>query len=582
MILLSVVAFVAGLLTILAPCIWPLLPIVLADASQSTSRKRPLGITVGVAISFTVFTLAISEFESSIGLNPNVLRKVAVVVLLIMGISMVIPAASLWIQLQISSIAGRFRVGGKKDRGAFVGGLITGLALGIVWTPCSGPILASIATLAATNKVSLDVVIITLFYVLGVSIPLFGFAVGGQKLLTKSRKLSRHTGTIHIASGVVLILTAVAIYTNFDKTLEANLLNSIPSYSNALTKIESTGGVTKALEKLKGKKPAKSNSNTSESDSTLFNTQIVAPELTGGTAWLNTPRPVKLKSLRGKVVLLDFWTYSCINCIRTLPHIKAWYAKYHPYGLEVIGIHSPEFSFEEDKSNVLAAISRFHIPYPVVQDNQLKIWFNYDNEYWPAEYLIDAQGNIKREDFGEGQYAQTEQAIIRLLSEAGKKVPSSLTGVPDLTPSQKITPETYFGSERDAYGFPAIVNYNQTTTFPEQKKVPLGDFAFGGKWHIDSEYAEAFANSTLTENFQANHVYMILNPHKVGAVDHLSVTLNGKPLSGALAGSDVVNGQIAVESDRLYDVLDSKTLTTGTLKFIFHDSGTQAYTFTFG
>ena len=254
MIILYGVAFISGLFTILAPCIWPLLPIVLAVVTQSQSKRRPLGITAGVAISFAFFTLAISALESSIGFSPNVLRKFAVVVLLVIGISMIVPALSRRMEAAISSISGRFGGLGRNQRSDFSGGFVTGLALGVVWTPCSGPILASVATLAATNKISIQVVIVTLFYVAGVSIPLFGFAVGGQKLLAKSRKLSKHTGRIQIAAGLIMVITAVGIYTNYDKTIEAKLLTAIPSYSNALTKIESGKGVTKALASLKGTK----------------------------------------------------------------------------------------------------------------------------------------------------------------------------------------------------------------------------------------------------------------------------------------------------------------------------------------
>ena len=579
MLILYGVAFISGLLTILAPCIWPLLPIVLADVTQSKDKKRPLGITVGVAISFTVLTLSVSGLESSIGLNPNVLRKIAVVVLVVLGITMVIPKASQFLESRISRLSGRFGQVGRNSRTDFRGGLITGLALGIVWAPCSGPILASIATLAATNKVSAQVVLVTLFYVAGVSIPLFGFAVGGQRLLVNSRRLSKYTGKIQIASGVVLILTAIAIQTNYDKTLEAKLLNAIPSYSSALTKIESGSGVTKALNSLKGKSNGVLSS---RNTSGLFNTNTPAADFSGGTKWLNPSTPLTLAGLRGKVVLVDFWTYTCINCIRTLPHVTAWYNKYQPYGLQVVGVHSPEFAFEKDTNNVLSAIKRFNIKYPVVQDNKLDIWNAYNNQYWPAEYLIDAKGNVRRVDFGEGQYDQMEQAIQALLADAGAKIPSSLTGVRDATPKIQNTPETYFGSARSEYGYPQPINVNGTFAFTTPKVVPVNQFSFGGKWKIADEYAEATAGSTITESFAATHVYFILKPSKVGAQDRVLVSLNGKPLIGPYAGADVKAGELLVDSDRLYEVYNSGQPSRGTLTFTFVNAGTQAYTFTFG
>ncbi len=580
MIILYGVAFISGLFTILAPCIWPLLPIVLADVTQSNSKRRPLGITAGVAISFAFFTLAISALESSIGFSPNVLRKMAVVVLLVIGISMVVPALSRRMEASISSISGKFGGIGKNQRSDFSGGFVTGLALGVVWTPCSGPILASVATLAATNKVSLQVVVVTLFYVAGVSIPLFGFAVGGQKLLAKSRRLSKHTGRIQIASGVIMIITAVGIYTNYDKTIEAKLLNAIPSYSNALTKIESGSGVTKALSKLKGSKSVPTT--VSGNQSGLFNANETAPEIRGIEKWLNTSGPQTLASLKGKVVLVDFWTYSCINCLRTLPHVEAWYNKYHSLGFEVIGVSTPEFAFEKDPGNVARAIKQYGIPYPVALDNNYKTWNAYNNQYWPAEYLIDATGKIRRTEFGEGNYPESEQAIRTLLANAGHKITVAPSDLPDTTPTTQLTPETYFGSNRAQFGFPTPNYPNGTFTIPEQKTVPLDQFALGGKWTIQPDYIESKKGATITEHFDASKVFLILNP-KPGATNTVAVTFNGKPLVGTLAGSDVVNGIIKVDADRLYNIFNSgATNTDETLKFTFLDDGIQAFTFTFG
>jgi cytochrome c biogenesis protein CcdA/thiol-disulfide isomerase/thioredoxin len=580
MIVLYGVAFISGLFTILAPCIWPLLPIVLADVTQSKSKRRPLGITAGVAISFAFLTLAISALESAFGLNPNVLRKLAVVVLLVIGVSMVVPALSRRMEASISSLSGRFGGIGRNQRSDFSGGFITGLALGVVWTPCSGPILASVATLAATNKVSFQVVIVTLFYVAGVSIPLFGFAVGGQKLLAKSRRLSKHTGRIQIASGVIMILTAVAIYTNYDKTIEAKLLNAVPSYSNALTKIESGAGVTKALANLKGTKVVPSTVTGDQSG--LFNANSKAAELTGITQWLNTSGPETLASLKGKVVLVDFWTYSCINCLRTLPHVEAWYNKYHSAGFDVIGVSTPEFAFEKDAGNVNSAIKRYGIPYPVALDNNYATWNAYNNEYWPAEYLIDSTGTIRRTEFGEGNYSQTEEAIRSLLAQAGEKVSAPLSNLPDMTPQTQLTPETYFGSGRAQFGYPTPSYPNGTFTIPVQKTVPQDQFAFGGKWTIATEYAQASPGASITEHFAASNVYMILKPG-TGKTSRVAVTYDGKPLVGALAGSDVVNGVITVDSDRLYNIFASGTASSdGTLKFTFLNDGIQAFTFTFG
>ena len=584
MIVLYGVAFIAGLFTILAPCIWPLLPIVLADVTQSNSKRRPLGITAGVAISYAFFTLAISALESSFGLNPNVLRKLAVVVLLVVGLSMVVPALSRRMEASISRFSGKFGGMGRNQRSDFGGGFLTGVALGIVWTPCSGPILASVAVLAGTNKISFETVIVTLFYVAGVSIPLFGFALGGQKLLSRSRRLSKHTGRNQIATGLVMIITAVGIYTNYDKTIEAKLLSAVPSYTNALTGIERTSSVTKALDKLKGTKVVPST--VSGDQAGLFNgsggAPSTAPEFSGISKWLNTSGAQTLAALKGKVVLVDFWTYSCINCLRTLPHVEAWYNKYHSAGFEVIGVSTPEFAFEKDAGNVSSAIKRYGIPYPVALDNKYSTWNAYNNEYWPAEYLIDATGQIRRHEFGEGNYAETEQAIRTLLGNAGHSVKVVASDLPDMTPHSATSPETYFGSNRAQYGYPEPNYPNGTFTIPLQKSVPQDQFAFGGKWTITPEFDQAFAGASISEHFVASKVYMILKPG-AGAANKVAVTYDGKPLVGALAGSDVVNGLITVDSDRLYNIFDSGAATSdGTLRFTFLNNGIQAFTFTFG
>ena len=377
-----------------------------------------------------------------------------------------------------------------------------------------------------------------------------------------------------------MIITAVGIYTNYDKTIEAKLLNAIPSYSNALTKIESGGSVTKALASLKGTKVVPSTANTG--DRNLFNANSPAPELKGISKWLNTAGPETLASLKGKVVLVDFWTYSCINCLRTLPHVEAWYNKYHSSGFEVIGVSTPEFAFEKDAGNVGSAIKRYKIPYPVALDNDYKTWNAYNNQYWPAEYLIDATGTIRRTEFGEGSYGETEQAIRTLLSNNGAKITVTPSDLPDATPQSQLTPETYFGSSRSEYGYPTSNLPTGSFTFPTQKTVPLDQFALGGKWSIHPDFAMASKGSTLTEHFDASKVYLILNP-KAGVKSQVAVTYNGKPLTGALAGSDVINGVITVDSDRLFNVFNSgATNTDGVLQFTFLNDGIQAFTFTFG
>ena len=383
---------------------------------------------------------------------------------------------------------------------------MTGLSLGIVWSQGSGPILASIATLAATVQVSYHVILVTLAYVTGVGIPLFIFAYGGQRVIGKTRFLSGYTGRVQQGFGVLMLLTALAIYTNYDKVLQLKLLEAFPSYSSVLTSFEKNSAVKDQLDVLKGRKLS-----TDTDSGGLFNANKSMPEFAGITKWLNS-EPLTAKGLKGKVVLIDFWTYTCINCIRSLPHVTGWYEKYKDQGFVVIGVHTPEFEFEKDTKNVQNAVKQYKIHYPVAQDNDFATWNNYSNQYWPAEYLIDAKGVIRRTHFGEGKYEETEMAIQALLKEAGNKVDSKIESMPDQTPTGKISPETYVGSARMKYYYPSGSLSNGKQTLNLSDNPDQNSFSLGGEWDIQNENSIAGKNATLNYNFTADKVYLVMRP----------------------------------------------------------------------
>lgn len=576
MILLLGFAFLSGLLTILAPCIWPLLPIILSTTLGGTGHKKPLGITLGIMLSFAVFTLAISTLVRIFHFDPNVLRLVAVVIIAFLGITMIVPRLSELTEVLISRLTGFFGQRVQKGTG-FKSGFITGLSLGIVWSPCAGPILAAIATLAATGKVTFDVVLVTLFYVIGVGIPLFIFAYGGQALFTKLRFVSSNLGTIQKIFGILMLLTALAIYTNYDKYLQAQLLNAFPQLSATLNSFEQSGAVTKQLDILKGNKSL----NVPVSND-LFNANTPAPDFVGITKWLNTDKPLSIHNLKGKVVLVDFWTYTCINCIRTLPYTTSWYEKYKDKGFVVIGVHTPEFEFEHDTNNVLAAIKMYNIHYPVAQDNSYATWNNYNNQYWPAEYLIDANGNIRRVHFGEGEYDKTEQAIQQLLKEAGKNASMPLVNIKDQTPTQQLSPETYLGSARMQYYYPSGSVGNGTQNFTLSNNLSDDSFSFGGKWSVTDENAITGTNSVLNYNFYADKVFLVLRPGS-STNAKVKVFLDNNLVDNSNAGTDVQNGEVAIDSDRLFNLIDLKGKTgRHILRLEFEGSGIQLSAFTFG
>jgi cytochrome c biogenesis protein CcdA/thiol-disulfide isomerase/thioredoxin len=584
MAVLLVIAFISGLVTILAPCIWPLLPIILSS-STTGGKSKAFGITLGICASFFVFTLSISYLVSALKIDPNFFRYFAVIVIGLLGLSLAVPWFSTRLEVAVSRLSGRFGgvIGGAK-RSGFWGGLVTGVALGIVWTPCAGPILATIATLAATQAVSFQLLLVTIVYVIGVGIPLFFFTLAGSALFTKSRFLNKYTGRVQQVFGVVMIITALLIFTNYDKVLQAKLLDTFPSYSGFLTKLETSSTVKKELSALKGEK----GSIDKMIGKLSSENQGAAPNFVGITHWLNTDKqsfssnkPLTIGDLKGKVVLVDFWTYTCINCIRTLPYVTSWYDKYHDKGFVVIGVHTPEFEFEKNTQNVQNALKQYGIKYPVAQDNDYKTWNAYNNSYWPAKYLIDAKGNIRYEHFGEGEYDKTEMMIKQLLEEAGKQVDQSVVLQKSDTPQAGISPETYLGLARLARFGSVQTPKIGVQNFTIKYDLPTDYFGYRGRWDLSDEFATSSKDSQLDFNFNADKVFLVMSPQKSG--ERVDVYLDGKLISQENAGKDVDGGQLTVDSQRLYNIVNLHGKTgEHLLQLRFVDGGTDVYAFTFG
>lgn len=572
MILLLIFAFVSGLLTILAPCIWPLLPIVLSSAVNG-NKAKPLGITLGIVGSFASFTLTVSYLVKIIPFDPNLLRIFAVAVIGFFGLTLIIPQLAQLFESLISRLSGR--LAGNKIRAenrtatgqGFKSGLITGIALGVVWSPCAGPILATIATLAATQSVNLGIIIVTLAYVTGIGIPLFVFVSYGAKLFSRLKKISPYTGRIQKIFGLIMLLTSAAILTNYDKLIEAKLLNIFPSYSNLLINLESNPNVKTELDKLKGKNKLVGNE--------TLNKNIVmltpgaglpdlgpAPDFAGISHWLNTDLELSIGSLQGKVVLVDFWTYTCINCIRTLPFVTGWYEKYKNQGFVVVGIHTPEFEFEKNTGNVMGALKQYNIHYPVGQDNGYQTWNNYNNNYWPAKYLIDAKGHVRYTHFGEGSYEETEMKIKILLEEAGRKTDAQTLRIEAQTPGIELTPETYLGTRRRTFG----------------------SFKLEGKWDEQEEYISSVKGSVLDINFYADKVYLVITPKTPN--DQLRVIMDGKPADAENSGKDVKNGSVVFKASHpndLYNLIDLRgSPGNHNLRLEFGSGEIKVFAFTFG
>lgn len=578
MTLLVLFAFLAGIVTILSPCILPILPVVLSG-SVGEGKRRPLGVVTGFVASFTFFTLFLTTLVRATGLSADLFRTIAVVVVFGFGLTLLVPKAQALIEQLFSRLAGF--VPQQKGKTGFVGGVAVGVSLGLVWTPCVGPILASIISLALTGTVTSDAVLITVSYAAGTAVPMLVIMSTGRRLFEKAPWLMSRSRLIQRGFGAVMILLALAIFFQVDRKFQVWVLTVFPNYGANLTKFEDAPIIRNALEKLK-QQPLRSPLPLTSSQSPTLRSLGPAPELISGGRWFNLPdgRQVQtLDELRGKVVLIDFWTYTCINCIRTLPYLKSWDEKYRDKGLTIIGVHSPEFEFEKDPRNVGKAIKDFGLLYPVMQDNDFATWRAYNNRYWPAKYLIDKDGQIRYTHFGEGDYDESERVIQMLLAETGV-----ITDMPVENPSYVIdarTPELYLGYRRmDALAPPQFVTKDKSTIYDLSSTIPLHSFAFGGKWEITAERARAMTGATLILRFEAKEVFLVMRSRSYQP--HVEVRLDGESLSNIVAGEDVTNAVVTVNEDRLYKLINLDEAGEHVLELKFLDGGVELYAFTFG
>jgi cytochrome c biogenesis protein CcdA/thiol-disulfide isomerase/thioredoxin len=596
MLVLLTFAVLAGAGTALSPCALPVLPALLS-AGGVGGRRRPLGIVLGLSITFTVTVVGLANVVDGVGLGDDPLRDVAVVVLLVFGLALLMPDVAARIEAPLSRLA---RFGPRTTGDGFGSGLLVGGALGFVYTPCASPILAAVISVSAASG---KTIAIGLAYAAGSAIVLLALALGGRRVFDRVRRAGRGP-MLQRALGTIMILTAVAIITNLDVSFDQLVAEKIPDV-NLTASLECSKTVTGRLAEITGHK-AKfvaangssdcEGSGTSKVDPVAHNASQAtllaaarklpvlgtAPEFTETQDWFNTPgnKPLTLASLRGRVVLVDFWTYTCINCIRTLPYLKAWNAAYAKDGLTIVGVEAPEFEFEKNAANVANAIDQFGLRYPVVQDNDMGTWNAYGNEYWPADYLIDAKGQVRYATFGEGAYDKTETAIRALLAEAGHQVGAKSHPTEVVAPSEIATPETYMGTAR-AEGW---TDGPKTGTHdygpPPSDALALNAFAYSGTWDITKQPAEAISGAGVDMEFKAKNVYLVLSSPGERPLP-VQVLLDGHPIPAAEAGSDVHDGVVTVRRQRLYWLVSLANDQQHRLSLRFAD-GVTGYDFTFG
>jgi cytochrome c biogenesis protein CcdA/thiol-disulfide isomerase/thioredoxin len=576
MLLLIVVAFVAGLVTAVSPCVLPILPIVLATGADG-DRRRPYLVIAGLIASFSFFTLASTQIILALHLPSSTLRDIAIAVIAIFGLTLLVPTLTTGYERLTARLPG---VGVRLARPGVAGGLITGVGLGLVWTPCAGPILAAITSLAVTQPGSGATLTLVVVYSIGAGLPLLAIALGGRAALARLRMRSASAWASR-AFGILVLVTAGLMAVGADTVISADLTSALPNWTGTLQTLERAGQVQSALGGLGAGGQSSLVPTSSGSPGTISELPVgqQAPDFTGIDHWLNSP-PLTMAGLRGKVVLVDFWTYSCINCIRTLPYVESWYQKYAAEGLVIVGVHSPEFAFEHDTSNVQAAIARFGITYPVAQDNEFKTWGAYSNQYWPADYLIDANGHVRATHFGEGDYDTTEAEIRSLLAEAGaKSLPVAAMSTASAPIAQNQSPETYLGTDRQS-GYVTSVPADGVGQFSLPNSLPPNDeWAVSGTFDFEAQYMQATAaGDKLEYTFDARDVYLVMSADTPTSI-RVSVVGAGKVGSTEDISAD---GSGTVGPSRLYHLVHLGGFGSGTLTITFNGPGVRAYAFTFG
>jgi cytochrome c biogenesis protein CcdA/thiol-disulfide isomerase/thioredoxin len=548
---LVLIGFAGGLITGISPCVLPVLPVVFLSGAD---RRRPYRVVAGLTLSFTLVTLLGTLLLRALPIPADAIRWAGVAVLVLLGAGMIVPRVEGWLEGPFRRLAPSRPV---EDRR---GGFVLGLALGAVYVPCAGPVLAAIAVAGATGRITSSTVALTVAFGAGTAVPLLFFAMAGSHLADRLRAFRSRQRPIRIAAGAVVIALAVALTFNVTDALQRGL----PDYTAALNR---TVGKAEALAPGHGGALDACIQDALNGMPAELRQCGPAPAISGISAWLNSPPLATPAAYQGKVVLVDFWAYSCINCQRAIPHLEAWDAAYARSGLEVIGVHTPEYAFEHVAGNVAAGARRLGMTYPIALDNDYRTWDNFDNQSWPASYLIDATGTVRFVSVGEGDYGATEDLIRALLSDAhpGVALPAA-TSVADTTPQSPFqTPETYLGAERARYydGVPAL--HDGTERFTPSKQLQPDTFTLGGTWTVTDESITAGPGAVIELSYTADDIYL-----DVGGTGTITATVQGRTTTYPVSGAPDI-----------HTVLHRDRLGQGTLSVAL-SPGLQAYSFTFG
>lgn len=586
--LLLLLAYLGGVLTLLSPCILPVLPFVFARADRPFLRST-LPLLLGMALTFTVVASLAAVGSQWVAQANQIGRWVALVLMAVFAIALLWPTLADHLLAPFQRIGARLSARADAADAAGRGGawtsLLIGIATGLLWAPCAGPILGLVLTGAALNGASVGTSSLLLAYALGAVTALaLAVWVGGRVFRALQARLGLGN-VVRRVLGVAALLAVVAIGLGWD----TGLLTRLSAVSTA--RIEQ--GLLDAVPNAQPAAPPMMMMAAGQADTPLP-VEGTLPALDGATGWLNSP-PLSAEQLRGKVVLIDFWTYSCINCLRAMPFVHEWAQRYRDHGLVVVGVHTPEFAFERDPRNVMKAVQQLKVEYPVALDNQYAIWRAFNNRYWPAHYFIDAQGNIRGHQFGEGNYAHSEQVIRRLLVEAGQTdlpppadpAAADLQGVATQADMGNLrSPETYLGHARaEQFASPGGQRADAVFGYTLPSTLALNQWGLSGQWRINDEAAQLQqAGGRIAFQFHARDLHLVLAPGEDGTPVRFRVLIDGKPLPAADAGADVAaDGTGTVNEHRLYQLIRQRgTVGPHRFEIEFLDAGVQAYAFTFG
>jgi cytochrome c biogenesis protein CcdA/thiol-disulfide isomerase/thioredoxin len=575
--LIYLLAFVGGVLTIISPCILPVLPFVFSRADQPF-RRSGLPLLTGMALTFAlVATAAAFGGHWVVRLNQGG-RYVAIAIFLMLGLTLLFPSLAEALTRPLVQAGSKIQ-GGPSSEISVGKSFVLGISTGLLWAPCAGPILGLILTGAAIQGPGVRSSFLLLSYALGAATSLGIALLAGNKVFSAMKRSLSFDVWIRRALGVAVIVGVVAIALGWD----TNLLTKFSFVNTAKAEehlVSALGAHKPALVPVSAAEPV-----------LVLADEGPMPELSGAVGWLNSP-PLTTKSLRGKVVVIDFWTYSCINCLRALPYVEGWSAKYKDAGLVVIGVHTPEFAFEKERSNVEKAVRDLHITYPVAIDSDYKIWEAFNNQYWPAHYFIDGKGRIRAHHFGEGNYAESERVIQELLKENGAPALAegllNVTGTGAEAPSDSKnvgSPETYVGYKRAGnFASAEPIAKDSRKTYSPQPRLSLNQWALGGSWKVGDESAVLESvPGKIVFRFHARDLHLVLGPTKNGKPIRFTVKLDGTAPGDDHGADTDAAGAGTVQGNRLYQLIRQKgAVEDRTFEIDFLDPGVQAFAFTFG